>query len=225
MKYLVLNLKGHLMSFGEGDYWDVRGTNSFPTKSFVVGLIAAGLGYSRKDTEKIRNISESIGVACREDKHPTILRDYHTILDTKKADGKKNENAVVSPRYYLADASFTVLVGIKNESIKDQIINSFIDPVWPCYLGRKSCVPSSPIFNHTEIDEENDYLAFLKLRPKETTNDQEKIYSCVGENYSNGRLSYVKDDVISFEPRVYKERKVYYYTLSSTQFEKKDVCE
>ena len=213
MKYLVLTLEGLMMSFGESDYWDVRGTNNFPTKSFIVGLISSGLGYLRGETEKIKNISENITVACREDKHPNILRDYHTILDTMKADGKKNENAVISPRHYLTDGSFTVLIGLKDERIKDLIIQALTDPVWPSYLGRKSCVPSKPVFNSLEIEAENDYEAFMKLK----SDVKETVFSCVGEDYKNGRTSFIKDEVISFEPRIYKDRKIYYYTISSDQ--------
>jgi CRISPR-associated protein Cas5/CasD subtype I-E len=211
MKYLILNIEGIMMSFGEGDYWDVRGTNNFPTKSFIVGLITSGLGYERSESEKIKKISENITVACREDRHPSILRDFHTILDTMKADGKRNENAVISPHHYLSDASFTILVGLKDENIKELIIESLTDPEWPYYLGRKSCIPSRPVFEGMEIEAENDHEAFIKLK----TDEKDKVYSCVGEEYKKGRMSFIKDEVISFQPRIYKDRKVYYYTISS----------
>lgn len=52
MKYLVLRLESYLMSFGEGDYWDVRGTGAFPTKSAILGLLSACMGLDWAD-EKI----------------------------------------------------------------------------------------------------------------------------------------------------------------------------
>jgi CRISPR-associated protein Cas5/CasD subtype I-E len=219
MEYIVLHLQGLLMSFGEGDHWDVRGTNGFPTKSFIVGMLAAGLGYGRDSTSQIQKISEGISMACREDKHPAILRDYQTILDTMCADGKKNDNAVISPRHYLADGAFTVLIGIKNQAIKNSIIQALIDPVWPPYLGRKSCIPSIPIFTGEFCVAEDDHKAFKKLKPLWNNNYAQAIFPCMGEEYNIGRESYVKDHILSLEPRIYKNRKVFYYTLSGNEIE------
>jgi CRISPR-associated protein Cas5/CasD subtype I-E len=218
MEYLVIRIQGLLMSFGEGDHWDVRGTNKFPTKSFIVGLIAAGLGLSRNATTKLRELSQGFSFACREDSSPGFLRDYHTILDTMKADGKRNKNAVVSPRHYLSDGCYTVLLGIKNIENKQRIINAFTDPVWPPYLGRKSCVPSAPLFRGEIVKADNDYEAFKLVKTIKST-EEDRVYSCVGET-EHGRMSFVKDDIVSFEPRIYKDRKVFYYTLSSEEINK-----
>lgn len=219
MEYLVLRIQGLMMSFGEGDHWDVRGTNKFPTKSFIVGIIASGMGLSRSDSVKIRQLSKGISFACREDSSPVFLRDYHTILDTMKADGKQNKNAVVSPRHYLADGSYTVLVGLKNTDLKNTIIQAFSDPVWPPYLGRKSCIPSIPLFSGETLRADNDYEAFKLVSPISVNED--KVYSCIGES-SLGRMSYVKDEIMSLEPRIYKDRKVYYYSLSSNEITKQE---
>ena len=62
MKYLVLRLSAPLMSFGEGDYWDIRGTSIFPTKSAIVGILASCFGYDRNETEKISFLIENISV-------------------------------------------------------------------------------------------------------------------------------------------------------------------
>ena len=204
------------MSFGESDHWDVRGTNSFPTKSFMVGLLAAGLGLSRDKTTAICKLSEGIAFACTEEKHPEFLRDYQTIMDTVRANGKPNTNAMVSPRHYLTDAAFTVLLGIKDHNIKDDVETALSDPVWPPYLGRKSCIPSAPIYTGKLIEAGNDREAFLKLI--KGRKEKNKIYPCVGENGDKyGRMGFIKDEIISLEPRVYKDRKVYYYTLKAQE--------
>ncbi len=218
MEYLVIRIQGLMMSFGEGDHWDVRGTNKFPTKSFLIGIIAAGLGFSRNETEKIREISQGVTFACREDKQPVFLRDFHTILDTMKANGKKNDNAVISPRHYLSDGCYTVLLGLKGKHLKDTIVRSLTNPVWPPYLGRKSCIPSVPLFSGESISAKDDYEAF-KLVKSINDNEAVNVYSCIGES-EYGRMSYVKDEILSFEPRVYKDRKVYYYTISSDEIGK-----
>jgi CRISPR system Cascade subunit CasD len=50
----------------------------------------------------------------------------------------------VSNRYYLADASF--LVALQGPAVLlERCEQAIADPVWPYFLGRKSCVPSVPI--------------------------------------------------------------------------------
>jgi CRISPR system Cascade subunit CasD len=52
----------------------------------------------------------------------------------------------VSHRFYLADAAF--LVGLEDDgrSLLEMIHAALRDPVWPLALGRKSYVPSEPIW-------------------------------------------------------------------------------
>jgi CRISPR system Cascade subunit CasD len=62
------------------------------------------------------------------------------------ADGRgKKENTIVSYRQYLQDASFLAAVHAE-DSILDECIYALKHPVWTPYLGRKSCVPTKPIF-------------------------------------------------------------------------------
>jgi CRISPR system Cascade subunit CasD len=50
----------------------------------------------------------------------------------------------VSERMYLADASF--LVALQGDEATIARLNEALDnPVWPCFLGRKACVPAVPI--------------------------------------------------------------------------------
>jgi len=51
----------------------------------------------------------------------------------------------VSNRYYLADASF--LVALQGPpTVIAELATAVQSPVWPPFLGRKACVPSTPIF-------------------------------------------------------------------------------
>jgi 5-methylcytosine-specific restriction endonuclease McrA len=56
--------------------------------------------------------------------------------------------AVVSQRLYLSDASFLVALLGNTRTVGD-VAGALRDPRWPPYLGRKACVPSSPIFIRT----------------------------------------------------------------------------
>lgn len=74
-------------------------------------------------------------------------RDYHTAMNVIKASGSlppKGE-AVVSQRYYLADAEF--LVGLEGEiAILSKASRAIKNPVWALCLGRKAFPPSEPIW-------------------------------------------------------------------------------
>jgi CRISPR-associated protein Cas5/CasD subtype I-E len=221
MKYLVLRLSAPLMSFGEGDYWDIRGTDVFPTKSAIVGIISCCLGYDRSDTENIAKLSDSISVSARQDNQFTLLRDYHTIMDTMKANGEPNKNAVQSYRQYLMDAEFTILISSADTSVYTQIKEALLDPVWPIFLGRKSCSPAFPIFWNEEIDADNveyafkeiklvrkkkeavEFADFFKRKNNEATN---KKFPCITDEKITGKKTLTRDNVINSKLRIFSQR-------------------
>lgn len=51
-----------------------------------------------------------------------------------------------SERHYLADASFLGALRSDEDALIARLAEALQAPVWPCYLGRKSCVPAAPIF-------------------------------------------------------------------------------
>ena len=76
-----------------------------------------------------------------------MVSDYHTTVDVIKASGTmpKQGEAVVSTRYYLADADF--LVGLEGHDLEllVKIDEALKNPYWPLYLGRKAFPPSEPV--------------------------------------------------------------------------------
>ena len=57
----------------------------------------------------------------------------------------KDPETDVSERYYLADASFLAALQGPADTIA-HLAEALQHPVWPCFLGRKACVPAHPIF-------------------------------------------------------------------------------
>jgi CRISPR system Cascade subunit CasD len=147
---LFLRLEGPLQSWGERARWDVRDTAPEPTKSGVVGLLACALGLSVD--EDLRALSQNIRMGVRCDRPGSMLVDYHTIVGGIMSEGKIKRNAttgepetIVSRRAYLCDASFLVALRAAPEMI-DRLAKAIQFPVWPVYLGRKSCPPACPPF-------------------------------------------------------------------------------
>lgn len=155
---LLLRLEGPLQSWGERARWSVRDTAPAPTKSGVVGLVACALGWNQD--EQIKHLSENLKMGVRIDKAGSRLTDYHTIgggYDTPQlltAAGKPKKSSgsphtEISLRDYLVDASFLVALRITDDSNTDlitQMANALQNPVWTIFLGRKSCVPTRPVF-------------------------------------------------------------------------------
>lgn len=150
-EYLILRLKGVLQSWGGHTYEDYRPSNLFPTRSGLVGLLAACLGIDRKDLENQKALSDSFRYAVRVDETPNRfhkITDFHTIKDARKVDGTPNKNPVVSRREYLCDASFTVAMQFNGKAAFDtqKIIMSLQTPVFTPFLGRRSCPLTVPPF-------------------------------------------------------------------------------
>jgi CRISPR-associated protein Cas5/CasD subtype I-E len=210
------------MSFGEGDYWDIRGTDVFPTKSSIVGILSCCLGYDRNETEKIAQLSDNISVSARQDNQFTLLRDYHTIMDTLKADGSSNKNAVQSYRQYIMDAEFTVLISSPNTLLYAHIKEALIDPVWSIFLGRKSCPPTFPIFWDEEIEAENSENAFKELKllskikeaiefndffkSKNIQKTADRKYPCITDEKIIGKKTLTRDNVVNSKLRIFSQR-------------------
>jgi CRISPR system Cascade subunit CasD len=155
---LFLRLEGPLQAWGERGRWSVRDTAPEPTKSGVIGLIACGLGY--REDEQIRALSIKTRMGVRVDAAGRIIIDYHTIgggyyqpqllqADSKPKGKPGNVHTELSYRHYLCDASFLVALQLRErdeERLIDQMAHALQNPVWPLFLGRKSCLPGRPVF-------------------------------------------------------------------------------
>lgn len=135
MKTLVLKLKGPLQSWGSDSRYRTRSTNTFPTKSGVLGLLAAAQGRQR--TDSIADLA-SLEFAVRIDQPGNLERDYQTAREP----GAKAPN--LSTRYYLSDAVFLAAVSGPDELI-EALSEAIRTPVYPLYLGRRNCPASADI--------------------------------------------------------------------------------
>jgi CRISPR system Cascade subunit CasD len=147
VRIVFMRMEGVLQSWGERSKWDERDTGEFPTKSGIVGLIGCCMGIPRGDERLIR-LSDSLRVAIRADRLGNRLIDFHTVQADRltRADGSSGQSGtIVSHRGYLQDASFLVLLTGPDE-ILSACANAIRHPVWPPCLGRRSCVPSRPLF-------------------------------------------------------------------------------
>lgn len=185
---LLLQLRGPLQSWGSSSKWDYRNTDAYPTKSGIVGMIGCACGIERGQAA-LAEISSKMTLAIRADRPGSLLTDFHTIMpgniEIKKADGGIRTETIVSRRQYLCDACFLAAL-TSDVATLESWERAFCHPVWPVYLGRKSCVPTVPVC----IGITWDYASLEEVMEK---------YPClIDENNSTGeknkgRLGYLMD--------------------------------
>jgi CRISPR system Cascade subunit CasD len=142
MSTLLLRMRAPMMSWGDHSRFTIRDSRREPTKSAVIGLLCAALGRPR--WEPVADLAAlRMGVCILQE--GVMQCDYHTILDSIKSSGGKGDT-VLSYRYYLADADY--LVGLEGEDFGflASLQAALQNPVWQLYFGRKSFVPSHPVY-------------------------------------------------------------------------------
>ena len=230
----LLHLSGPLQSWGEQSRFNQRDTSRAPTRSGLVGLIAAALGRPRH--EPIDDLA-ALRFTIRIDRPGTLLRDFHTVgggmprhLTIVTAEGKRrsaDKATLVSHRYYLQDAAFTVAVTAPDPHLLDRCVQALRAPVWPPYLGRRSCPPNAPLLITSLRDDPIRHLVALPLAcdpPRDRTREHVSVEFRADTPFTaaswpdtpNGHepehaYTEAQDDPISFTPgyRRYRARPIY----------------
>lgn len=138
MATLLLRLAAPMQSWGDASRFTRRHTRAHPTKSGVLGLLAAARGSRRTDPiEDLLHLSFGVRV----DQPGRLLRDFQTAI---RWSSPKRESMPLSYRYYLSDAVFVAGVS-GDETLVAGLDEALRRPQFPPYLGRRSCPPSRPI--------------------------------------------------------------------------------
>ncbi|SFC18826.1 type I-E CRISPR-associated protein Cas5/CasD [Streptomyces aidingensis] len=135
---LALRLAGPLQSWGASSRFTRRTTESQPTKSGVIGLLAAAAGIERGDDTRLASLA-ALRFGVRVDQPGTRIRDFHTAhhADTGKS-------MPLSERFYLADAVF--VAAVEGETpLLCRLYAALREPAYPPFLGRRSCPPTGPV--------------------------------------------------------------------------------
>ncbi|EGS31714.1 CRISPR-associated protein Cas5/CasD [Peptoniphilus sp. oral taxon 375 str. F0436] len=205
MKTVLLKLTGPMQSWGTSSHFETRTTDYYPSKSAVLGIVAASLGYRRDNDEAIKKLND-LDFAVRVDQEGILSRDFH-IARKLKANGSLDRNYVTN-RYYLEDAVFVVALGHEDDAWMDEIIKALENPYFQPFMGRRSCpLPGDFILEVKDLGA-IDALEQLPWQAADWYRKKHKNYR--GEIYADKDLfdskTWImrKDQVISFSQ---KERK------------------
>lgn len=139
---LTLRLAAPLQAWGVQSRFARRMTERTPTKSGVIGLLAAALGLRRTDS---LDEFDGLRFGVRVEQPGTLLRDFHT------AHNDSGGSMPLSERYYLQDAVFLAGLEAVERQPLERLARAVAHPYFPLFLGRRSCPPDGPI--ETNISE------------------------------------------------------------------------
>lgn len=138
MATLLLRLAAPLQAWGADSKFETRKTAREPTKSGVIGLLAAALGLRRDETEPLTRLAQ-LRFGVRVEREGQLLVDFHMARNEEK------DRSYVTYRHYLEDAVF--LVGLESEdtALLQELAEALTHPAFPLYLGRRCCPPTLPL--------------------------------------------------------------------------------
>jgi CRISPR system Cascade subunit CasD len=211
--YLALRLDGPLQSWGFDSQYNRRNTGLMPTKSAIAGMCCAAMGLPR-GSDKEQEFLTKFGMVrmttiaipkqwTKKDLPVRRLQDYHTVQNTRRASGALNTDCVLTHRQYLTDAVFGVLLE-GPAVVLAEISEALADPKWGIWLGRKTCIPSTPVLVGMSETRDNALRLLVGERALESFTRQEEA-----ENFAEGRDS-IPDTPVSFatDRRLFSPRRV-----------------
>lgn len=199
MSVLLLQLAGPLQSWGAASRFARRSTESAPTKSGVVGLLAAALGHPR--TADPADLA-ALRFGVRVDQPGIRVRDFHT------AHHQMSDQAMpVTERFYLADAVF--LAAVEGErTLIEQLDTAVRAPHFLPFLGRRACPPARRldlgVRHDAELEEalrEHPWLASAWYRKRTAHTVPERLPVLLDSAPGDPPGDIVADQPLSFDPR------------------------
>lgn len=136
MYTLLLRLHAPLQSWGSESVYDNRETEDMPTKSGVIGMLAAALGRKRTDSlEDLVKLTFGVRIDCQ----GTRLNDFQITQMGQKL------NANLANKVYLSDAFFLAGLSCENMEFLKELEDALLHPKYALFLGRRSCPPTQPL--------------------------------------------------------------------------------
>ena len=147
-----------MQSWGHASRFERRTTALHPTRSGILGLIAAALGIDKhapNETAQLKRLAVlrittiTLPRRNRMGELPIVrLEDYHTVgprEGIRIASGKVDKDRTVQTyRHYLLDARFGVLLEGTATLLAEMAV-ALRDPCWGIWFGRKCCLPATPL--------------------------------------------------------------------------------
>jgi CRISPR system Cascade subunit CasD len=169
-------LDGPMQSWGSSSRFTRRETEAFPTKSALIGLLAAAAGIDKHAPDEAEKLAPFSALRLTVYRLPRAagrlvgrLSDFHTVgggYDARasafdkmsiprKASGGASANAVITHRTYLNEARF-IAAFEGDAGTVTAAVRHLANPLWGVWFGRKTCLPAMPL---SPVEGENSVAA------------------------------------------------------------------
>ncbi len=187
MATLLLRFAAPLQSWGTDSRFETRRTEPYPTKSGIIGFLAAALGCRRDD-----DLSDlaALNIGVRIDQPGQIITDFHTVR-------KDHKTSYITRREYLSDAVFVIGISSENQEFLEELNRAVKSPAYPLFLGRRSCPPELPI--SLGIKPESLETALESEPWQGSTRKRPDTVELILEGRGNGLARRTLDEPLSFD--------------------------
>lgn len=154
--YLLFQLYAPLVSWGEQAVGEERPSADHPSRSALLGLLAAALGIERENDQQHQLLANLCRFGSKQYATGLSMRDFHTsqvppankkiqYLTRREELQATKLNTILSFRSYQQDSLHIVALWLAPQTITTasftmkQLQQALITPHYHLYLGRKSC--------------------------------------------------------------------------------------
>jgi CRISPR system Cascade subunit CasD len=160
IEFLTFTLYAPLASWGDEAVGEVRGSWDRPSRSAILGLVAAAVGLTREAEPEHRELDAMLGVAVRVASSGHVLVDYHTAMDpsavtmrrykprTRKSALESAEPETTLTQRTLREDSLYVAALWQRVAAQWTLADlscALRTPVFPLYAGRKANALGLPL--------------------------------------------------------------------------------
>jgi CRISPR system Cascade subunit CasD len=180
--FLLATLHAPLAAWGDITVGERRTSWDRPSRSALLGLVAAALGLTRDEQDRHDELDDGYGVAVRVDAPGRVAMDYHTAQSLPESDVKRAKPAtrremicygqrnhrlqtILSTREYRMDAAYTVALWARDGArwSLTEIADALKVPRFVLFAGRKANVLAWPM--QPTVVEANTLAEALHQRP------------------------------------------------------------
>ena len=165
MQALILHLHAPLMSFGGPQVDQIGPTGRFPTISQITGLFANAMGYTHGDFDRLDALQARLSLGSALVREGEELEDYQTVdlgqthlrrpawttrgrTEHRGGGPEARYGTHIRFRRYRADANVLSAVSLSPTDASPTlkvVASALAAPARPLFIGRKACLPSTPL--------------------------------------------------------------------------------
>lgn len=173
---VVFQLYGPLVSWGDVAVGEVRPSWPHPSRSAILGLVAACLGIRHGQEQELQALAAEFAIGLEVWSIGLSLDDYHTVQAppgegvrlTRRAELAGPGEAlstVLSRREYRCDAFCRVALWPRHEGVRPaaEVAQALLRPAFSPYLGRKACPLGLPM--HPRVVAAADLVSAFRVAP------------------------------------------------------------